>query len=119
MIAIPRKVPKQTRTAFGVIRRHWPRHVAFIKQHECANPACKKHPVDPAHVRKGTDGGAGIKPSDWWTIPLCRPCHDRQHRVGEPAFERETGIDMKALALAMAKRSPDKRMQMAMKEAGL
>jgi hypothetical protein len=40
----------------------------------------------------------GQKPSDWWAIPLCKHHHDEQHGIGEPAFERRYGIDMRGVA---------------------
>lgn len=52
---------------------------------------------EAAHVRLGTDGGTGLKPSDRFTVPLGHisncGCHDRQHRVGEVTFWGERGID--------------------------
>jgi hypothetical protein len=65
--------------------------------------------IECAHVRIGTDGGTGIKPSDRHCISLCKECHSRQHQIGEPAFERERGIDMKALAFAFFMRSPHRQ----------
>jgi hypothetical protein len=35
----------------------------------------------------------GRKPSDRYTVPLCRRCHDRQHQVGEVTFWGQLGID--------------------------
>jgi len=31
---------------------------------------------DPHHI---VTGGVGQKCSDYWTVPLCRKCHDRVH----------------------------------------
>jgi hypothetical protein len=76
-------------------------------------------PIEFAHVRTGTDGGTGIKPSDWWGISLCSHHHRDQHLIGEPAFEATYCIDMKKLAMEFAKTSVDSAMRAAMKEAGL
>ena len=57
-------------------------------------------------MRNGTDGGTGMKPSDRWTISLCHNCHANQHHMGEIAFEKAHGIDMKKLAEAFFKASP-------------
>lgn len=62
--------------------------------------------IECAHVRIGTDGGTGIKPSDRWTISLCKDCHARQHNMGEATFEIAYGIDMKRLAEAFFRASP-------------
>lgn len=88
-----------------------PAHRAWVRKHACCVPGCKGVPIEAAHVRSGTDGGMGLKPSDIWVISLCRDHHSRQHQVGEAAFERETGIDMKAYAREFAAKSP-KRAQL-------
>jgi hypothetical protein len=54
-----------------------------------------------AHVRMTRTGkpitGAGLKPGDHWTLPLCRTCHTdgpgAQHIVGEVPFWRDLGLD--------------------------
>lgn len=33
------------------------------------------------------------KPSDWWTLPMCRQCHARQHSGDEVRFWQCEGID--------------------------
>nr|WP_089221010.1 hypothetical protein [Sphingomonas laterariae] len=63
-------------------------------------------PIEFAHVRRGTGGGMGMKPSDRHGISLCRTCHARQHLIGEAAFEAETGLDLRAMADAYARKSP-------------
>jgi len=49
--------------------------------------------VDPAHIRLGTDGGTGLKPSDCYILPLCNTIHSEQHRAGERAFWAEVIAD--------------------------
>jgi hypothetical protein len=67
-------------------------HLAFVRQLPCV--ACgKAAPSDAAHVRTGTDGGTGIKPTDRYTVPLCAACHAKQHRVGELTFWSALRID--------------------------
>jgi len=63
-------------------------------------------PIECAHVRTGTGGGTGLKPSDRWTISLCHLHHAEQHRIGEAAFQARHGIDLLALAELFAARSP-------------
>lgn len=63
-------------------------------------------PIEVAHVRRGTDGGTGLKPSDCWTISLCHTHHASQHALGEASFEALHSIDMKALAREFAAASP-------------
>lgn len=59
-------------------------HLEFIRSMpcvKCANPASQA-----AHLRIGSDGGTGLKPSDSYTLPLCAECHSTQHRTGERSF---------------------------------
>lgn len=104
-------------------KRKWPRHEKFVRSDECCIAGRNGHEchgrIILAHVRTGTDGGEGIKPSAWWTISLCDDAHMLQHALGEPGFERRFGIDMKALAREFAARSPDFKMKAAMREEGL
>ena len=85
-------------------------HLRWIRQHFCAVKNVNGHVcrgrIEAAHVRSGTDGGVGRKPSDIWAIPLCASAHRDQHSVGEARFERAFGIDMKAIAEGLARISP-------------
>lgn len=87
-----------------------PGHLQFIRGCECSVRGKIGHmcgwSIEAAHVRKGTDGGVGTKPGDNWTIPLCAAAHARQHNIGEPAFERLYGIDMKEIAAKLWLISP-------------
>lgn len=42
--------------------------------------------IEVAHVRLGSDGAMGRKPSDYYCVSLCKPCHAGQHRMGERSF---------------------------------
>jgi hypothetical protein len=60
-------------------------HLGFVSTLPCL--ACgRRGPCETAHVRLGTDGAAGRKPSDRYTVPLCAVCHDIQHAFGEATF---------------------------------
>ncbi|QPQ55559.1 DUF968 domain-containing protein [Allosphingosinicella flava] len=83
-----------------------PGHCTFVRNHECCVPGCGGRPIEVAHVRTGTGGGIGVKPSDRWVISLCRDHHSEQHRIGEASFEKRHGIDMRALAEEFARKSP-------------
>lgn len=85
--------------------RRSPAHRAWVRSHACC--ACGSTAgIECAHVRVGTDGGTGLKPSDWWTVSLCSECHRYQHTTSEQTLEREHGIDLKALAREFFKQSP-------------
>ena len=81
-------------------------HRVWVRRHYCSVPGCKYLPVECVHVRDGTDGGAGMKPSDCWVISLCTFHHVEQHRIGERAFQEKHSINMLELAKLFARRSP-------------
>ena len=103
---LPARIHKNSKRADE--RRRSPAHRAWVRRHACS--ACGSHSaIECAHVRSGTDGGMGIKPSDEWCISLCKDCHARQHQIGEAAFERAHNIDMKKLAREFLKASPHRQ----------
>lgn len=85
-------------------------HLSWVRGHCCAIEGRNGHEcagkIEAAHVRLGTDGGMGVKPSDSWTLSLCTAAHAEQHNIGEPAFQAKYGLDMKAVAAALWRRSP-------------
>lgn len=94
-------------------KRHDPRscpaHRAWVRRHHCSVSSCARLPIECAHVRGGTDGGIGIKPSDRWCVSLCSYHHAEQHRIGERAFELRYDLDLGELAKEFARRSPHRR----------
>ena len=70
-------------------------HLAFIRMLGCL--VHNTIPSQAAHIRKGTNGAGGVKPSDYYAIPLCVYCHAEQH-TGEVTWWRNLGIDPIKLA---------------------
>jgi hypothetical protein len=67
-------------------------HLAFVRQLPCV--ICgKPAPSEAAHLRSGSDAGAGMKPSDRYSISLCTDCHTLQHQFGELTFWSTVRID--------------------------
>lgn len=72
-------------------------HLQFVRgfvcilygKHECEGR------IEACHIRTGTDGGMGMKPSDCFTFPACEAAHAEQHRIGEAAFERKHGVSLR------------------------
>ena len=87
-------------------QRSCPAHRAWVRRHQCCVPGCSLVPIECAHIRSGTDGGLGIKPSDRWCVSLCWAHHGEQHDIGERAFELKYDLDLVALAAEFARRSP-------------
>lgn len=102
-LQFPRLTPKPQRKR---VARTCAGHRTWVKRHYCSVPGCRRTPIECAHVRRGTDGATGMKPSDRWVISLCSAHHREQHTLGERSFEAEYGIDLVALAGEFARRSP-------------
>ena len=94
---IPRRVaPLEPKPSL----RRRAQHLAFIRQLPCV--ACgKAAPSEAAHVRSGSDGGAGIKPSDRYSVSLCTDCHALQHQFGELTFWSVLRLDPLNVALRL------------------
>jgi len=72
-------------------RRSW-QHLALVRQLPCV--VCgKAAPSAAAHVRSGSDGAAGLKPSDRYSLSLCSNCHALQHQFGELTFWSAVRVD--------------------------
>jgi len=76
--------------------------------HECCVGGDCEGRIQAAHVRRGTDGGTSMKPSDIWVIPLCSFHHSEQHTLGEISFEKKYKFSMKETAEYLARTSPHK-----------
>lgn len=99
---LPRKIAPKG--ANGL--RSCPAHRAWVRKHHCSVPACLELPIESAHIRRGTDGGTGLKPSDRWVVSLCAMHHLEQHALGEQRFETKYGLDLIGTAEEFARRSP-------------
>ena len=93
-------------------------HRAWVRRHHCSVTGCLNRRIECAHVHRDTDGGMGLKPSDRWTISLCREHHIEQHQIGELAFEQRYQVDMRELAEEFARRSPHRQKLNAFKPEG-
>lgn len=87
-------------------KRTCPAHRAWVRTHHCSVPGCKRVPTECAHVRRGTDGGIGLKPSDQWALSLCSEHHREQHALGEAAFEKRYELCLMEIAARFARYSP-------------
>jgi hypothetical protein len=95
-----RKLPKKKRASD---RWQSQRHRNHVRSHACVMCDAEA-PIEVAHVRIGTDGGMSRKPSDYHAVALCKPCHVRQHTVGERTFWQ--GKDPLAICEAFIRTSP-------------
>ena len=102
-LRFPNRLPRELRKSTS---RTCAAHRAWVRRHRCSVPGCSRLPIECAHVRRGTDGGLALKPSDKWTISLCHFHHVEQHEIGEPAFEIRHNLDLRNLATEFARRSP-------------
>ena len=101
-----RKLPKKPKRE---TRFRSQRHLSHVRSHACV--VCDAEaPIEAAHVRLGSDGGMGSKPSDFYAVPLCggaTGCHQRQHTVGERTFWQDK--DPQAIMGELIRTSPVRR----------
>ena len=112
---LPKRRKRERSGIQRVPDRHCERHLQWIRGFECAagDPHACNGKIQAAHVRDGHDGGnagTGKKPHDRWTIPLCEFHHRMQGGMGERAFQKAYGIDMKKLATEFAMKSPHRHL---------
>jgi hypothetical protein len=87
------------------------KHLAFIRSLRCC--ICGAPGPDPAHIRSASpvhgkrETGGAEKPSDKFTVPLCRVHHDQQHSINEIKFWATYGVDPFGLALSLYAHSGD------------
>lgn len=101
-------------------QRVWLRHRRWVRSLECCVPYCDTPwGAEFAHIRSAANAGVALKPHDASGVPLCRRHHAEQHQIGQRSFEDKYHIDLTALADELVRRSPDRKMYMALLEATL
>ena len=75
-------------------------YLAFLRRQPCVTCGWAGPPQsDPAHIRMASPErgklptGMQVKPSDRFAVPLCRPCHERQHSGSEARFWSALNLD--------------------------
>ena len=67
-------------------------HLRFVANQPCL--ICGRKPADPHHLRVAQARALGRKPSDEFTVPLCRGHHRELHRHGDEAgWWKRSGVD--------------------------
>lgn len=81
-------------------------HLKWIRGMNCCVKGCTGRPIHAHHVRIRSGSGIGLKPGAEWTVPLCQAHHSVLHLIGSTTFNDRHGVDMRALAIDLAGRSP-------------
>lgn len=68
-----------------------PAYLAFVREQPCLATRITQGVV-AHHVRQRTGGGVALKPSDYFTVPLCEIVHARLHQEGEAAFWKRSKV---------------------------
>ena len=116
-------VPRRKNVKSGIKRgpqREFPKHRKWVRGFACCVPGCENRRIEFAHVRSAANSGTGLKPSDASGVPLCGGPdghHFEQHRIGQPEFERKYEISLSGIAAELARRTTDRDLREAMKEA--
>lgn len=75
-----------------------PAFLQWLRTKNCCIGGTCAGRIEAAHVRTGTDGGMGSKPSDRYAIPMCASHHAEQHMAGEATFSERHNVNMKSMA---------------------
>ena len=79
----------------------------FVRCHDCVVEGCVSDLIEFAHVRLGAkDNAKGLKPHDAYGVSMCHAHHAEAHQHGEATFQRKYAIDLIAVALEFAAKSP-------------
>lgn len=78
-----------------------PAYLENVRNQPCCACGTDSVPRVAHHIRFVQEGGTGLKPSSWWTVPLCDRCHLQWHNHG--AFlgmdrPRSENLQLRALA---------------------
>lgn len=104
MPMLPKRIKRESSKPDSGYRS--PAHRSWVRSHGCCVPGCDNRPIECAHLRMGTDGGMGFKPSDKWCWSACSEHHRSQHSLGEATFQKLHGLDLRALCEEFARKSP-------------
>ena len=92
--------------------RKFPQHLAWVRRFACSivgpDHVCMGK-IEAHHVREHTGGGVGLKPPDWWAIPLCASAHRELHNIGHLTFAERHSINLRATAEYLARISPHRK----------
>ena len=75
-----------------------PEYLDWLRDQPCAIGGTCAGRTQACHVRRGTDGGMGLKPSDQYALPMCGAHHGEQHMAGEQTFADRHGVNLLGLA---------------------
>ena len=66
----------------------FPRYLTWLRSLACGMPGCRCTPIHAHHVRGAATSGTGLKPPDWYCVPLCYKHHAQIHQIGVMTFQR-------------------------------
>lgn len=89
---------KQAMSAGYVGRLQDRGYMDWVKELACCS--CQAPADDPHHVVSVGFKGMGTKVPDYWTIPLCRVCHDELHH-NVSAWEEKNGPQIEHALLTL------------------
>lgn len=100
---VEREKPREAK-----VKRRSYAHADFVRDHSCIVCATVTA-IEAHHVKTGTSGGMGLKPSDRWLVALCKDHHGELHHIGEPEFEKRHRVNLRHQAAWFVQCSPKRR----------
>lgn len=113
MIPPLRRKPKKKRFVKPGQRVRSPKHMAWVRKHECCAQGHACEGIIHAHHVKTRGAGGG----DEWCVSLCARHHRLLHDTGRLEFISRYGVDLYTLAREFAEKSPDPKIRDAAKRA--
>lgn len=105
MVGLVRKIPTKAKRSS---RWRSQSHLGHVRKHACC--VCDSEVnIQAAHLRIGTDGSMGAKPSDYFATPMCGQCHNTSHTVGEVTWWHSVGKEPMTIIEELIKTSPKRR----------
>ena len=83
------------------------KHLNYIRSLPCY--ISEQKPSQACHIRILSDGGTGLKPSDYLTLPFTYQYHKMQTDIGEQTFYEKFDINPFTLAKELVIMSPCKK----------
>jgi len=105
---IPPYLPFRDAMSRGYVERIERRqYLNWVKGLRCCG--CNAPADDPHHLYSRGFKGMGTKVPDFWTIPMCRPCHDELHHDVD-AWEEKHGSQWEHIALTLLQAVREERL---------
>lgn len=72
-------------------------YLAFVRKSECLIGRRCFGDIVPHHLRSSSNSGIGMKPDDYFSVPMCFLHHNETHQIGQRTFQNKYDVDFWAI----------------------